>query len=189
MAEIQLLRPSADCLPGYCDAMERGWSPDNARLEEAAREHLAAIAADTTRFLASLEDLEAKGPPIRLPDGSLAERLPGFVRWIWDGDFCGSIGFRRQKGTSALPPHVLGHIGFAIVPWKRGRGYATQALRAMLELAREQGLDHVELTADPDNLASQKVIAKCGGLLIERFRKGEAYGGGEAVRFRIDLEA
>lgn len=117
----------------------------------------------------------------------MVPRLPGFVRWIWDGDFCGSIGFRWLPGTPDLKAYVLGHIGLAIVPWKRCRGYATQALRAMLELARDQGLDHVELTADPDNPASQNVIAKCGGVLVERFRKDEAYGGGESLRFRIDL--
>jgi len=41
---------------------------------------------------------------------------------MWDDEFAGSIGFRWQPGTSALPPHCLGHIGYAVVPWKQGRG-------------------------------------------------------------------
>ena len=184
---IRLVRPAPAYLPAYRAALERGWSPDNVRPEETAREHLRAIAADSAAFLASFDDPEGKGPPVTLPDGSLVRRIPGFKRWIWDGEFCGSIGLRWPKGVSALPSYVLGHIGFAVVPWKRRRGYATRALGAMLELARAQGLDHVELTTDPDNLASQGVIARCGGVLVERFRKDAAFGNAEGLRYRIDL--
>lgn len=186
---IRLVVPTAEHLPSYVEALNRGWSPDNVRLEEATREQLDAIASDSAEFLSSLDDSEGKRPPVRLPDGSIARRLPGFVRWIWDGDFCGSIGLRWQPGTAELPPHVLGHIGFAVVPWKRNRGCATAALAAMLDLARVQGLDHVEITTDPDNAASRRVIERCGGILTERFQKPAAYGGGEALRFRIDLKA
>jgi predicted acetyltransferase len=151
----------------------------------AAREELAKIATDPAAFVTSMDNREAKGGPIVLPDGSKAARLPGFRRWMWDGDFCGSIGFRWQPGTSALPPHVLGHIGYAVVPWKRGRGYATEALRLMLDEARAVGLGHVELTTDPDNLVSQKVITANGGVLVVRFTSA-AYGKDE-LRFRIPL--
>jgi predicted acetyltransferase len=114
-------------------------------------------------------------------------RLPGFRRWLWDGEFCGTIGFRWQPGTSALPPHVLGHIGFAVVPWKRGKGYATRALALLLREAGDKGLAFVELTTDLDNAASQRVILANGGQLVERFRKPAAYGGKESCRFRIKL--
>ena len=87
--------------------------------QDAAREELAKIAEDPAAFVASLDDREAKAGPVTLPDGSKVPRLPGYRRWMWDGEFCGSIGFRWQKGTSALPPYVLGHIGYAVVPWKR----------------------------------------------------------------------
>src|SRR5215471_15635774 len=96
---------------------------------------------------------------------------PASSRWMWDGEFCGSIGFRWQPGTEVLPPHCLGHIRYAVVPWKKRRGHATRALAAMLPLALAEGLRYVELTTDPDNLPSQRVIEANGGVLVERFVK------------------
>ena len=75
-----------------------------------------------------------------MPDGSTVARLPSIVRWIWDGNLSGAIGFRWQAGTAEFPPYVLGHIGFSVVPWKRGNGYAKQALNLMLHEGRLQDL-------------------------------------------------
>jgi predicted acetyltransferase len=183
---VRLVKPALAYLPSYKAALERNWSPDNVRLLEATREQLAAIAADPLAFVASLDDPDGKQPAIKLPDGSSVQRLPSIRRWIWDEEMAGSIGFRWQKGTAELPAHVLGHIGYSIVPWKSGRGYATAALSLMLDEARAIGLPYVELTADPDNVPSQKVILNNGGQLVERFSKHPAYGG-ESLRFRIGL--
>jgi len=87
-----------------------------------------------------------------------------------------------------LPPNVLGHIGFSVVPWKRGNGYARQALNLMLGEARLQRLSYVELTVDPENIASQRVITACDGVLVERVRKTAAYGFAESLRYRIELD-
>lgn len=187
MSKIVLLRPAAPQLDEYIQALHRGWSPNTVTPEKTAQEHLKLIASDRAAFLASLDDPDAKGDPVELPDGSRVPRLPGFTRWIWDGAFCGSINLRWQRGTSALPPHVLGHIGYSIVPWKRGAGYAKCALRLLLPEARKLGLPYVELTTDPGNIASQRVIAAAGGKLVERFRKAAAYGEAEGLRFRIML--
>ena len=185
---MELVVPSLDRLDAYADALRRGgYFPDNIRREVSAEEELAKIAADPAAFVASLDDREAKAGPIILPDGSTVPRLPGYRRWIWDGGLCGHVGFRWQPGTPALPPYCLGHIGYAVVPWKRGRGYATRALALLLPEARKEGLSYVELTTDTDNLPSQKVIIANGGTLVERFRKTEAYGGEEALCWRIVL--
>jgi predicted acetyltransferase len=185
---MELVVPALDRLTGYAEALKRGgfW-PDNIRREASAREELEKIAADPGAFVASLDDREAKGGPITLPDGTQVTRLPGYRRWMWDDGFCGTIGFRWQPGSSALPAYVLGHIGYAVPPWRRGRGYATRALALLLPEARKEGLTSVDLTTDPDNLPSQKVITNNGGVLVERFYKTEGHGGGEALRWRIFL--
>ena len=183
---MELVWPQREYLAGYTDALRRGWSPDNLR-PEAKDDELAAIAADPELFLTRKVDREALGPPVPLPDGSTIPRLPGYHRWMWDGEFCGDIGFRWQAGTSELPPYVLGHIGFSVVPWKRRRGYATRALAELLPECRKEGLSYVELTTDQTNIASQRVIVANGGMLVEKFDKPAHYGGAPSLRFRIYL--
>jgi predicted acetyltransferase len=185
---LELVWPATQYLSEYIHALEHGWSPDNLR-PQAASEELARIAQDPVRFLSEQVDREAKGPLVILPDGSTVARLPGYSLWIWDGEFCGAIGFRWQPGTTDLPPYCLGHIGYSVVPWKRQRGYATRALQLLLPQARSEGLAFVELIADADNTASQRVIEASGGELIERFHKSAAYGGAESLRFRIPLQS
>lgn len=184
---MEIVRPAVEHVPSYRNALERGWSPDNVRGAAAAEEQLARIASDPAAFLAALDDPEARQPPVRLPDGSLVKRLPGTTRWMWDGDFCGSIGLRWQVGTSEMLPHVLGHTGFGVVPWKRGRGYAAEALRQLAPLARAQGLEWLEVTTEPDNIASQRSILNAGGVLVERFQPPANYRRGEMLRYRIAL--
>jgi predicted acetyltransferase len=187
-----LVLPSPAYLPSYADALRRGWSA-NTVMNTSAQE-LAQIAADPAAFLAGKVDREAKGPPVELPDGSRVARLPSVIHWIWserDDCFAGSIGFRWQRGTSALPPHVLGHIGYSVVPWQRGRGAATRALALLLRRLPDEdaALGHVTITTDPDNIASQRVILANGGVLLERFVQPVAFGGGEGLRYRIALSA
>ena len=182
---MTLVWPAREYLASYTAALERGWSPDNVRPAEAAREELDKIAADPDSFVASLVDREAKGDPIILKDGTSVPRLPGYTKWMWDGEFCGHIGARWQPGTEALPPTCLGHVGYAVVPWKRRLGYATAALREILPLLAEEGLRYVEITTDPDNMPSQRVIEANGGILVERFTKPASLGGSPGLRYRI----
>ena len=182
---MQLVRPDTMHLASYVDALRKGWSADNVRGAVAAQEELERIEADSAAFLAAMEDREAKGASVKLPDGTETNRIPGFRRWMWDGEFCGSIGFRWQPGTPDLPPLCLGHIGYSVVPWKQGRGIATAALRALLPEAWAVGLPFVELTTDPDNIPSQRIIEASGGVLHERFIKPPQYGSKEGLRYRI----
>jgi predicted acetyltransferase len=185
----KLSKASVERLSAYVAALEQGWSPDTIHTAKTASLQLRDIAGGPQKFVDSLENREPAGETITLPDGSVVMRIPGFARWITDQDdeFCGAISFRWQRGSAALPPHVLGHVGYNIVPWKRRFGHATRALALLLPEVRELGLPYIELSTDPANVASQKVILSCGGHLIERFRKPAAYGGKEGLRFRITL--
>ena len=184
---MELRWPALDMLDSYAAALRTGWSPHTMR-PEAADEELAAIAADPGVFVASLVDREAVGPSVLQPDGTLGFRIPGYRKWMWDGEFAGTIGFRWQPGTDALPPHVLGHVGYSVVPWKRRLGYATAAVAAILDDARAEGLTQVELTTDHDNIASQRVIERNGGVLVDGFTKlGADARPIDSLRYRITL--
>ena len=58
----------------------------------------------------------------------------------------------------------------------------------MLEEAKAVGLPYVELTTDTDNLVSQRVIQKCGGVLHETFAKPAQFANRSALRYRIYLD-
>lgn len=60
-----------------------------------------------------------------------------------------------------------GHIGYCVLPAHRRRGYATEILRQSLVVAREHGVTRALLTCDETNVASQRVIEACGGVLTD----------------------
>jgi len=73
------------------------------------------------------------------------------------------------------------------VPWKQGRGYATRALHEVLREAKAEGLRYVDLTTAPDNVASQRVIQRNGGVLVEEFVTPPALGGRRELRYRVSF--
>lgn len=178
---LALVTPSLERLPSYAAALATGWSPNNVR--NVSAEELERIGSDPVQFIAGFKQ---QGGTIALPDGRVVPKLPSRTRWMWDGEFCGQISLRWQPGSDTLPPYVLGHIGYAVVPWKRGRGYATEALRLMLDEAREVGLNRLELTTEPDNAASRRAIEANGGELVEEF-VCEPYGPEIRLRYVIRL--
>lgn len=186
-ARMHLVRPSAEHLPSYRAALDRGWDWDADPTPGGMQALLARVDGDSETFLARMDDERAEGGPVTMPDGSTVPRLPGIRRWMWDGDFAGSISLRWQPGTTELPPTCLGHIGYGVVPWRQGRGYATKALGDILPEARARGLAFVDITTDLANVASQRVVRANGGVLVRQFTKLEVHGGGQALLWRIGL--
>lgn len=187
-ARISLQIPDKALLGAYQAALRGGWSPNTTR--NVAPQQLAAIAADPDAFIA-----ETRGGPgrIRLPDGSEVDRIPGPTRWIFAEDqperpFIGSINLRWQEQDGrpilALPEHVLGHVGYTILPAFAGHGYATAALAAMLVVAHEAGLPEITITCDATNHASRRIIEKNGGRLIETF-VAPLYSPDQRLRFIV----
>ncbi len=58
-----------------------------------------------------------------------------------------------------------GHIGYAVIPAFRRKGYATEILRQSIVIARSEGVTAALLTCDDSNVGSAKVIERCGGSL------------------------
>jgi predicted acetyltransferase len=158
---LRLIAPGLAKLAQYEAALATGWSPDTTHNVSTAQ--LAALRRDPYAFLAELTRQEGT---IVTASGRVVPRLPSRVYWLDDGEFCGVINLRFVPGSDALPDYVSGHIGYAVVPWKQRRGYATRALALVLPIAGEVGLRRVEITCDDDNEASRRVILKNGGISI-----------------------
>jgi len=176
---LRLLPPSLEGLPGYAAALAAGWSPDTSG--DVSARQLAEIRCDPAAFLAELTRQDGM---FTQASGRQVPRLPGFVFWLDDGDFCGAINLRYVAGSDAVPDYVSGHIGYAVVPWKRRRGYATRALGLILPVASGVGLQRLEITCDYDNAPSRRVIEKNGGILTATRPQPE---GKAKLVFRIDL--
>jgi predicted acetyltransferase len=182
---IRLEKPHSGLLDSYVAALRTGWSPSNT--QDLSGKHLAAIAANPAAFLADYE--WQPGRTVELPSGRVVRRLPGQVYWISDGEFCGFLGLRYQPGTLALPPHVSGHVGYGVVPWKRRQGIARAAVLAALPLARAAGLDKVSITTSETNIASQAVIRSVGGIRAPEVDGADDHGAYIGFWVEADLSA
>ncbi|MFE7039976.1 GNAT family N-acetyltransferase [Streptomyces atratus] len=79
-----------------------------------------------------------------------------------NGEVIGGLGFH---GTPDENGHVT--IGYGLVPSAQGVGYASEALRALLLFARDQGVSCVHGDTGLDNLASQHVMTAVGMHLVK----------------------
>lgn len=108
-------------------------------------------------ILASI-DAEAAGhnlPPDRVPADFLVAEV--------DGTVIGRVSIRHR-----LNPYLYafgGHIGYAVGPAFRGRGYATEILHQAITRLTTLGVHQILVVCEADNLASARVIEKCGGVM------------------------
>ncbi|EAP94114.1 GNAT family N-acetyltransferase [Vibrio splendidus] len=73
---------------------------------------------------------------------------------------------RVRHGTSPYIHDVIGHIGYETLPQARGRGIASH----MLSWVQRHVLsESAIITCERGNIASQKVIEKCGGQFLSTF--------------------
>lgn len=75
-----------------------------------------------------------------------------------DGQLLGSTGLEYESETIATTGYVLARDAW-------GKGYATETLAAMLDLARERGVLRVYTHVFPEHTASRRVLEKAGLLL------------------------
>jgi predicted acetyltransferase len=116
-----------------------------------------------TRFLVGQRLEDAPRPPMYVPYTE---------KWMTDGSgsYLGRISLRHRLTELLLT--WGGHIGYGVRPSARRRGYATQALAAMLPVCAERGIDPVLVTCDVDNEGSRRTIERNGGT-YEDTREGK----------------
>lgn len=83
----------------------------------------------------------------------------------------GMINFRHY--LNAYLAEYAGHIGYAIRPSERRRGYATAMLKLCLQKCRMFGIDKVLLTCNEDNEGSRRTILLCGGVFDRKTIKDD----------------
>ena len=165
------LRPARAALPVETDRL---------RLRSLADADLAGLHAicgdaETMRYVgrtgSPMDDIDATR---RLLDALRRhEALHGFSLWAVD-ERAGEplVGVAGLAWVEGHGPEVEAAYLFRRDRW--GRGYATEALRAVLDLGHGRlGLERIVALAYPENLASQRVMAKAG---MSPDGETEAYG-------------
>lgn len=74
----------------------------------------------------------------------------------------GGVGFHRAPIDGAV------EIGYGLAPVARGRGIMTEAVRALLEVAHAHGVLAVVAETDDGNVASERVLERCGFVRVRR---------------------
>lgn len=102
------------------------------------------------------------------------------IRRRADGRTIGGIGFH------GVPDEDLSvTVGYGLVAAARGQGYASEALRELLRLARSSGVATVRGDANLDNVASQRVMAAAGMRLMAEDGQLRYY----RIDYRVDDRA
>lgn len=141
--------------------------------------------SDEASFRACVEECRQDNPPhdfafhfdpeadfasyVRLVDGWSYGDLPGkfvpgaFLVAAVEEVVVGRVSIRYELNDYLY--RFGGHVGYAVAPSFRRKGYATEILRQTLPIARSVGLKRILITCDDDNVASQRVIGVNGGVL------------------------
>jgi RimJ/RimL family protein N-acetyltransferase len=93
--------------------------------------------------------------------------LLGFGYWAVEekasGTFVGEMGFGDFKRELEPPLDDTPELGWALASQAHGKGYATEALRAVIDWGDHHfGAIRTACLIHPENLASMRVAEKCG---------------------------
>jgi len=95
-------------------------------------------------------------------DGTLGPWLLRAIVLRGNGRMVGHVGFHGPPGVNGLRASDAVEIGYTIFTDHRGRGYATEAARAMVAWAGERGVRRVIASVAPTNAPSLRIVEKLG---------------------------
>lgn len=102
-------------------------------------------------------------------------------------DVIGHINLRT--GNMEKVVKYIGHIGYGIKEGYRGNKYSAKACKLIKEVAKENGLDSIIITCNPDNYASRSICEYIGANLIEIIdipKTSDAYSMSETKKCRYE---
>ncbi|MDX5393092.1 MAG: GNAT family N-acetyltransferase [Caulobacteraceae bacterium] len=89
-------------------------------------------------------------------DGMMATRADDFIVETRDGEVIGKVGFWADPD-----------IGYILHPRAQGKGYAQEAVSAVIDRAfRDRGLTEAKADVDPNNTASRRLLERLGFVVI-----------------------
>lgn len=100
------------------------------------------------------------------------ESMTGRITWFMsvrqeDGKIVGFSCLRHKLEYDDDDPEFASHIGYSVRPDERGKGYAKEQLRLVLDKAWEMGIDPVRIVCRDINEGSNRTIIANGGKLID----------------------
>ena len=111
---------------------------------------------------------------------------------IRSGEVAGKINLRLGWNENLL--YFAGHVGFAVNPASRGRGFAARSLALLNPLAARHGYRELWITCNPENFASRRSCEKAGAMYVDTVDVPEGtrlheLGIRQKCRYRLVVEA
>ena len=113
-------------------------------------------------------------------------RGPWYVRAIvlpeGDRPMIGHIGFHGPPGVNSRRDPDAVEVGYTIFPEHRRRGFATEAVRALIAAAKAQGINRFIASVGPENVPSLAIVRRLGFVEVGRHWDDED---GEEIEFLL----
>ena len=108
-------------------------------------------------------------------DGKLEDwMVPQSSFWMYDDDEPIGYGRIRHFLNDNLE-NTSGHIGYAIRKSRRGQGYGNKILKLLIDECMKLKINQIQIAANKNNILSNKVIIKNGGVLFKENKEKNFY--------------
>ena len=157
MNELELIKPSGK----YCEKIAEyraEFPPDRMRVT---------LDPDRIPGLDHLEKFSSVSDWL-----NYCREMTGKITWYLsvrksDGKLVGAACLRHRLEYDDDDIEFASHIGYSIRPCERGKGYAKEQLRLVLQKAKELGIAPVRIVCLDCNIGSIRTILSNGGIYID----------------------